>query len=83
MCDIITPSGETQARQAGVIAVTHGKRGEILERATCDSACALACLYVYMLVCSGDSVSVEILEMVLKFSGFALVILSWMHVPFC
>lgn len=26
VCDIITPAGETQARQAGVIAVTRGER---------------------------------------------------------
>lgn len=44
------------------------------------------CLYVHTLVCSGDSVSVletKILEMVPQFSGFAVVILSWMHVLFC
>lgn len=26
VCDIITPASETQARRAGVIAVTHGER---------------------------------------------------------
>lgn len=55
VCDIITPAGETQARRAAVIAVTHGER---VRRKSNVWFCARVCLYVYMLVCSGDSVSV-------------------------